>query len=657
MLSNRQALCVVMSMALLAFTTSVSAQQNGGKDSDAAKPKAGSAMVEFNDLRNGDLLVQGFELSAETRLILTAVGSAPWGAGDLQAYGWILDAETREPVWVMDERDTDRFRRSSSLRKIEDEISLPAGKYEAYYYVGDRFWGSTINFGDSDDWAEIWNDLGELLSDLGDELADELDDLDDELDDLFDDDDDDRSRDRKRERRRERLRDKLKDRDWDDYNDHNRNWNSYSRDGLSSRELRQLYFTVSAQRDTYATYDPEESARETMVVDFRRVSNDERLQKGFTLSREMKLIVRASGEYSQSGAIFVDHGWIVDADTRKRVWEMDKWSTRYAGGARKNRDVQEEITLPAGNYLVYYMSDGSHSYDEWNAQPPFDPLSYGISVMVTDKADKSNVTGFTYNPREAVILAIDRVGNHAFESQGFRLKKDTQLRIHGLGEFAFNAFADYGWIENTATMHTVWEMDEDNTTHAGGATKNREFDNVITLSAGEYIAYYVSDGSHSYRSWNSAKPFEPKKWGLTVYGVGKNFDKNSVTLFDEKELETESLASLTRLGDDEDVSKRFTLTAPTTVRIYALGEGSGGRMHDYGWIENYETGRTVWKMRYRRTRHAGGAKKNRLVNVTIDLEPGEYEVIFVTDGSHSFRDFNASRPRDPQRWGITISKK
>lgn len=640
-----QMLGVTIALALLVFIPPASAQQSDKKDTDSGS-RRGSAVVEFNDLRTGDLLVEGFELSAETRLSVTSIGAAPWGGDVLLAYGWILDADTREPVWVMDERDTDRLRRSSSLRKIEDDITLPAGKYEAYYYVGNRFWGNgnmSISL-NTDDWAEIWEELAEILEDLGE-------DLEDELEDFFD---DDRDRDRDRERRRERLRDRLKDHDWDNYN---RNWNTSRFGGLTSKELKRLHFTVSAQRNTYTTYDPEERVRETMIVDFRRVNNDERLQKGFTLSRKTKLIVRASGEYSQGSSIFVDQGWIVDADTRKRVWEMDKWSTRYAGGARKNRDVQEEITLPAGNYLVYYMSDDSHSYDEWNAQPPFDPLSYGISVMVADKAAKSNVSEYTYDPREVVIFALDRIGKRAFENQGFTLKKETQLRVHCIGEFAFNEFADYGWIENTASMRTVWEMDEDNTTHAGGATKNREFDDVITLPAGEYMAYYVTDGSHSYRSWNSAKPFEPKKWGLTIYGVGKNYDKSSVALFDEEDLELESLVSMTRLGDDEDVSRRFTLTEPTTVRIYALGEGVSGRMVDYGWIENYETGRTVWKMRYRRTRHAGGAKKNRQINVTIDLEPGEYEVVFITDGSHSFRDFNATRPRDPQRWGITISKK
>ncbi|MFQ5607496.1 MAG: hypothetical protein ACE5GA_06080 [Candidatus Zixiibacteriota bacterium] len=620
------------------------AQQNDTVEPKKAKKdrtlRSTNVIVDFNDLRSSDLLVQGFELSDETRLTLTAVGAAPRGSDELSAYAWILDAETREPVWVMDRRDTDRLSRSRTLREIEDQLTLPSGRYEAYYYVGRPHWGSFSI--DTDDWAEFWRELEGALEELGDELGDAFDDDDDD----YDADDDDRDRGRRKGRAR--------DRDWDDFGRRFKNGSLHS---LTKSELRELHFTVNAHRATFTIFNPEDALRETIIVDFRKVSDDERLQKGFSLARETKLTVRAGGEYSEGGNVFVDQGWIVDANTRQRVWEMDKWSTRYAGGARKNRYVQEEVTLPEGDYLVYYMSDDSHSFDDWNATPPYDPLSYGISVMVSDRGSKGNVSDYTYNPQETVIFALDRVGNHEFESQGFSLKKETDLRILCLGEFAFNEFADYGWIENVETMETVWEMTEDNTDHAGGATKNRVFDDVISLPAGDYMSHYVTDGSHSYRSWNSAKPFEPKKWGLTIYGVGKKFERDDIALFSDLPEGSQGLVNLTKVGDDMEVSDRFTLTEETTVRVFALGEGSGNRMYDYGWIENVRTGRTVWKMRYRRTRHAGGAKKNRLVNTTLDLGPGEYEVVFVTDGSHSFERFNAGMPRSPQKWGISVSKK
>ena len=60
-------------------------------------------------------------------------------------------------------------------------------------------------------------------------------------------------------------------------------------------------------------------------------------------------------------------------------------------------------------------------------------------------------------------------------------------------------------------------------------------------------------------------------------------------------------------------------------------------------------------MTYRNTEPAGGASKNRLYDDIVILDKGEYEVNYVTDGSHSFNDWNSAKPRDPSGWGITIS--
>ena len=52
----------------------------------------------------------------------------------------------------------------------------------------------------------------------------------------------------------------------------------------------------------------------------------------------------------------------------------------YAGGATKNRRFDGVIRLPAGSYVLRYETDGSHSFGDWNAAPPDDPESWGITV-------------------------------------------------------------------------------------------------------------------------------------------------------------------------------------------------------------------------------------------------------------------------------------
>jgi hypothetical protein len=61
---------------------------------------------------------------------------------------------------------------------------------------------------------------------------------------------------------------------------------------------------------------------------------------------------------------------------------MEYRDTDHAGGAQKNREVRDSITLPAGEYEVIYETDGSHSFGDWNDRQPDNPLMWGITVRV-----------------------------------------------------------------------------------------------------------------------------------------------------------------------------------------------------------------------------------------------------------------------------------
>ena len=39
------------------------------------------------------------------------------------------------------------------------------------------------------------------------------------------------------------------------------------------------------------------------------------------------------------------------------------------------------ITLPAGDYILKYESDGSHAFGDWNAAPPEDPAAWSITLF------------------------------------------------------------------------------------------------------------------------------------------------------------------------------------------------------------------------------------------------------------------------------------
>ena len=142
---------------------------------------------------------------------------------------------------------------------------------------------------------------------------------------------------------------------------------------------------------------------------------------GFRLKKPADLMIYSIGE-GTDGKMF-DYGWIIDAKTHERIWMMEEDETEYAGGARKNRLFKGQLHFNPGNYLVYYKTDDSHSYKEWNANPPYDPAFWGIVLKPVSKGfDWQTVEKFEDASEDAVI-SITRVGDYAYTEAFFKILK------------------------------------------------------------------------------------------------------------------------------------------------------------------------------------------------------------------------------------------
>ncbi|MCF8412891.1 MAG: hypothetical protein K9G44_05710 [Melioribacteraceae bacterium] len=391
------------------------------------------------------------------------------------------------------------------------------------------------------------------------------------------------------------------------------------------------------------------------IVSFIRVRDGEYLKEGFSLTKETKLKVYSVGEGQRKNVY--DYAWIYDVKNNKRVWSMNDNYPDWAGGAEKNILVRETITLPAGSYRVHYVTDDSHSFERWNALPPDDPQFWGVVVSLVNESDRANVKPFKEVDVVKPLIELIRIGDDEFVSQGLKLDKDMDIRILCLGEGpSKDNMVDAGWIINAETRKSIWDMRGNWTDHAGGADKNRMVDEVIKLKKGSYIVYYSSDGSHSFEEWNSTPPYERERWGITIWAADEN-DSKFASVFHPDDFKNENvIAEIVRVRDDDYSRENFTLESDSRVRVVAYGEGDRGGMYDFGWIENRNTRKIVWEMTYRKTEHGGGADKNRYFNDTILLEAGEYTLYYESDGSHSYRDWNASPPRDEEMYGITLLK-
>jgi hypothetical protein len=120
--------------------------------------------------------------------------------------------------------------------------------------------------------------------------------------------------------------------------------------------------------------------------------------------------------------------------------------------------------------------------------------------------------------RKTSLAEITHVGDDADRTVEFSLPRPQQVRILAMGEGQDGQMFDYGWIESADTGKAVWEMKAPDTTHAGGAGKNRKADAIITLPAGKYKLRYKSDDSHSFDNWNGLPP-EINFWGIALYVV------------------------------------------------------------------------------------------------------------------------------------------
>ncbi len=556
----------------------------------------GSAInvAEITNLTSGEIQSVGFTLKKDAQVTINAVGIKSNQSKEMLAYAWIINSDTRKLVWEMENRRTDRFKNKNQVRQFNETEFLKAGDYELYYSVQRPDYWEWNQSG-----SDFFGALGRLF-DGGDERV-----------------------------RRSDVRDCYV---------------TLTSDALSSADIER--FEV-------------DGGLPGALVRHNRLGHDQFIKTGFELTKPASLRIYSLLEFpNYFDGTPADYAWIINLDTREKVWECDKWNIEYAGGGEKNQLHDEVVNFDKGRYALYVVTDDSHSYEEFNANPPYDPMNWGVTILPGEKFDKASFASIEIPGRGGALIDFTRARNSDVREQAFKLDKETKIHIYAIGEISNSdrEFADFGYIINATTGETVWEMTYRNTEHAGGADKNRMFDDVVVLPAGTYTVFYLTDDSHAYRNWNSSAPFDPESYGLAIY-AGGNAKSAGFKLVNEQDLYegTNVLARITRVGDSERRRARFKLDKEAIINVYALGEGSGGEMYDYAYIVDLDTGEDVWEMRYRRTNPAGGAEKNRMVKTEITLEPGEYEVIYESDGSHSFSSWNANPPKDPLNWGVTVS--
>ena len=426
-----------------------------------------TTLVSLKDALNTEVQERTFTLAKAMKVHVYAKGGGT-RQRPFYAYGWILNAATREVVWQMDGRNA---KTEGDFQVSDLVLDLKAGVYEAYYSNHGFGWSAPFSRGT-------------------------------------------RGIDRRR------LKDAEDKRDRDKFGFHaiadalvpGRIADWRARAGHYGIEL---YIPAAEAGNVTSTAGPTKWRGEVLAL--LAAGDDGEWRSAFKVSRPITLHVYCQGE-RDSGETLADSGWIIDARTHLKVWEMDGAKAAYAGGSEKNLRQVETLTLPAGEYLAGYSTDDSHSPAHWNAQPPCDPLRYGLILSLPREGDASAFSLVPAREPGKVLASLVRVGNHRREQATFTLPTAASVRVYALGEADEDEMADGAWITDAAGAK-VWAMSPKDGVHAGGARKNRMQDKILALPAGTYTLHVQTDGSHAFGDWNSAPPRDAEHYGATVYAV------------------------------------------------------------------------------------------------------------------------------------------
>ncbi|MEM7483250.1 MAG: hypothetical protein AAF481_18950 [Acidobacteriota bacterium] len=110
---------------------------------------AAEELARLRNLEAGATASEGFRLSTVGEVRIEAVMPAKSIRFGEAAAAWILDAETRQPVWVLRQEDADDTSRNRF--EVTEDITLQAGRYEIWVAtVAERNWDNP----NSDSWVD-----------------------------------------------------------------------------------------------------------------------------------------------------------------------------------------------------------------------------------------------------------------------------------------------------------------------------------------------------------------------------------------------------------------------------------------------------------------------------------------------------------------------
>jgi len=188
---------------------------------------------------------------------------------------------------------------------------------------------------------------------------------------------------------------------------------------------------------------------------------------------------------------------------------------------------------------------------------------------------------------------------------------------------------------------------------AGGAAKNRVDHRTLVLEPGRYGVTMVSDDSHDPDEWNAPPPFDPSFLWRDPSRPQRG-GRRPVKLFAYDPTPSgKAIVDLTRVGDSESAKRGSPSRSHGRSRLRARrgNEQSDERLR-LDCRRHHAPARLADGLRCDRA--CRRAQKESADGRVVHLDRGSYLVYYVSDGSHSYDEWNAAQPMDPDHWGISL---
>ena len=564
-------------------------------------PPAPRGTVTINRIEPSELKHVAFTLSAPVEFAIDAVGSLASeddrDAENLAVYGWILNRQSRDVVWKMQDA---QLRTDQTLASAIDTLSLGAGTYDMYFtsygnLVDPGRRGQILGVAFGDDWiadADEWHLLLNVVND-------------------------DEEKHIKVHSKKERTTE-------GNVIDDSRFW---STGPVSSKGVKQHIFEVlePVTVEIYAVGEFCSSGCDWGgIIDYAT---------GDTLWRLTLVNSVAAGGMQENirfkGDVELPRG------TYRAFYESDHGHLFGDWYANPPFD-------PAGWGMTISLKNSSderriQTFDPWAQRQPL------MSIVEVGSDENRRIPFVVEDTVSVLIYAVGELSGSGSRYDFASIKDVTSGEK--IWEMTYKESESAGGYETNRKSIHVQDLYPGRYELTYQSDGSHDFDHFSNGEPDHPERWGVTVFAFDEASAREAIQVQQVEVANPVPG-GTSFE------FDAGEI----VVNATQLGNDVSVSRVLVINDLTLIRIVALGEISSGGQYDYGWIENSSTGNVVWEMTRRNTVHAGGDDHNRRFEGIVELAPGEYVVHFKTDFTHAFGDFGDGAPDNPAEWGIRVEK-